>query len=460
MPEDVLELLKQIVAVLIKLFECTANVKKMDLYDSYLIQYHTILEQIYSLHAATRKIGNASQYSLEENVAFYTFLEFLEKTQIYLANIIKNKQNLFVPRESGTTFFTRLSQRLFTAISELRSNIIEWQHSIKVTLSALITLLFWIFTGWQAAIIGTVSVLAVAQLNMYSSKSKAKSRILGCLLGGVVGMGLILLQVPTAIFYLLAIMVVAVFAYLSAGKNNNIDIGIQANVAFLTTVVSTWGAHLVVMPAIERLTGVLVGSSVAVAVSYFVWPLNPQNNIKKQLAANFKDFAGWLNLLASDAAHNAKQDDFNLLRKITITRLENIEALFVYVSQDNIKHKNQQLLELQYHLLFNLVVLSHNKTCLQTVVATLHINVNEYLHAAGDKLKEFAESCLCKPSGHKPIDINITLQLVRQQLMSIRKESKMAQYEVNQTKEVLVTLRNLIQLLDWVQRGETELAKL
>ncbi len=457
-PESILVLLKKTKGILINIFECAAKPADLIQFNNERAAFLELMHQIYYLREEERVAGHIYQCSIKSNANFYAFLELLEKIQYHLAYIVNNEYLDIKPPIYRKPELTKILPHFWSSLKALPGNIIEIKHSLKVALAASLTMLIWYAIKSPAIVTGLVSVLVVAQLNIYSSHQKARSRILGCLLGGTIGILLIALPLNLLFFYLLSALTILSFAYLSAGKGNLIDIGIQANVALSTAVITQWGAQLTAQAALGRVAGVLLGSTIAVMVGYFVWPLNPVINLRKRLAVNYNKFARWMAALNESFIILNKESDLTLLRRNLIDRLTNTESLLAYLTNNaNDEVKYRHLIELQYKLYFNLLSFEQNKNNLESIAIALNVDIQHYFQQAGSKLLEFSGILSNQPVEAQKINIQQVLHMAKEQFNTIRKTAKMSPFKVQQVKEFMVVINELIQLLIYLQSTEVEL---
>ncbi len=152
----------------------------------------------------------------------------------------------------------------------------------------------------RLAIIGGVAVVAIAVIwsafdlpsltqsmitsvlvlnrDLTSSRTRAQFRIVGCLIGGAVG----LICVPFvagsfAVWSVILLLGVAIFAKLHLSEHRWAYVGTQGGIAFIMAMVSSNGPPESVLPVINRLTGITIGIAVmlTVAAAAQLFPMAP-----------------------------------------------------------------------------------------------------------------------------------------------------------------------------------------
>jgi len=102
---------------------------------------------------------------------------------------------------------------------------------------------------------------------------RALHRVLGCIYGGIVGLALLALSIELLFVWLLLLMAgVWLGAYVNQSHRGVGYIALQANVALILTMMQGWAPPLSLLPAIERLAGMLGGLALLLVVLLMTWP--------------------------------------------------------------------------------------------------------------------------------------------------------------------------------------------
>ena len=163
------------------------------------------------------------------------------------------------------------------------------KQAIRLGISAVVTLVLWLISGWAGAAFGVVTALmAGVERNMYSTLVRAGQSCIGALLG--VGLGLFALGFCIHdLFSWTLVMLVGFyfFGWLALGPPNVQFIGLQGGFAFiLSTVTSNSMVTNIEVPT-QRLAGMLMGLVVTIVCAYLLWPVDVRKRLEQGLRANF-----------------------------------------------------------------------------------------------------------------------------------------------------------------------------
>ncbi len=149
------------------------------------------------------------------------------------------------------------------------------KRSIKTSITSFLTLLLWLHTGWYDGIVGIITSQVIAfELHHQNANKKALERMLGCLLGAVIGFSYLDFAsqdlLPTSLFILFTF---TLLRYLQDMLANHRYIFIQAAIALALAIIAKDNQSTVtITPALQRLAGIALGISVTVVVNYCLWP--------------------------------------------------------------------------------------------------------------------------------------------------------------------------------------------
>lgn len=149
-------------------------------------------------------------------------------------------------------------------------NVVALKHALKSVIATELAIVVWLFSDWPGGIQGIISSLVVsAKTDLVVMRSTAWERLLGCLLGG--GIGLFCLHFVAFDLVILLTLVFSfglLFCYLMYASPRHMYIGLQANVAFALTLVQAGGPTQNIAPGLERLSGIFLGVIVGLLVHH------------------------------------------------------------------------------------------------------------------------------------------------------------------------------------------------
>jgi len=149
------------------------------------------------------------------------------------------------------------------------------ERSIKTGIACLLVTIIWIYSHWYGGIVGVVSALIIS-LKQEEAQLLATSieRFMGCLIGTAVGLiCIIFFPHSIAVLLILIFSVTSLYAYLHDHFQDNAYAKLQAIIAFFIVILPANNIiSMSIFPALERVSGILLGVSVTLIVHYLIWP--------------------------------------------------------------------------------------------------------------------------------------------------------------------------------------------
>ncbi|MGQ3891932.1 FUSC family protein [Legionella sp. CNM-4043-24] len=160
-------------------------------------------------------------------------------------------------------------------------------HSIKAGLAAILALAFWLLSNWPGGLNGIVSSIVISiRKNLYEMHNISAFRLLGCILGGGVAfVTLFFFPLNLYLFLLVIFLSVWAFSLFSFKQVNYAYIGLQANFALVIAMAQAGGPPLTMVPAMERLGGVVIGIVSSFLVANVFWRTNMVTLLRRQMNA-------------------------------------------------------------------------------------------------------------------------------------------------------------------------------
>ena len=147
--------------------------------------------------------------------------------------------------------------------------------ALKVTLAVMVCYIGESLAVWPQVHTAIVTCFFVAQGTLEESVHKALLRLTGATIGGALGLGTIIVLMPSMTQLsdlLLAIAAVTFIAGWVAGAERIGYAGIQIGLAFYLSVLQGYGPTLDMQTARDRVIGILIGNVVVLATFKSVWP--------------------------------------------------------------------------------------------------------------------------------------------------------------------------------------------
>ncbi len=275
--------------IFLKLSMCEQHNIKTDL--DVLLSAQTTIDEIKQKISVMRSSGELQNHSVYHNQALYVFL--IQQQQLI--------DTLKILTENIKTQVPVISESYFSKIVSFKKDPIIIRHSIKTALASTLSMFVWIWVGWPGGLQGIVSVIAVAT-NIYLDDMWPYSfrRLMGCALGGAVGLISLHFLIYNIFDLLIVVLVVGfVFAFYTNRSKKFTYAALQANVAFALTLIQPGGPTDSIAAPLGRLSGIVLGIVSIMAINYLIWPFNTKKIFQqkvKNLSANVSSFLGQLKL--------------------------------------------------------------------------------------------------------------------------------------------------------------------
>ena len=162
------------------------------------------------------------------------------------------------------------------------------QFALKITLSVMTCYVLNNALDWQGIDTSVVTCFFVALGTLGESGHKMLLRISGCLVGAAMGIGAIILLMPsmTSILDLLLLLAPTTFvaAWIACGSERISYAGWQIALALYETVLQGFGPVTDMVSAKDRIIGILLGNVVSYVVLAAIWPVPVQQLVAGSLA--------------------------------------------------------------------------------------------------------------------------------------------------------------------------------
>lgn len=201
--------------------------------------------------------------------------------------------------------------------------------AIKTTCAALICYVFYDYFEWQGIHTAMITCYVVALTSVGETVHKLTLRIIGCLIGALIGIISLVYIIPhlSDIFSLMVLIFFCILpaAWVAAGNERISYAGVQVGLAFLLTVLHGFKPSYDMDVASDRILGILLGNVVMYIMFTKVWPVSIMTAVNSQIrnildnyvALKLKSYNNNVEALSLVAAINEgiikTKDDINLL---------------------------------------------------------------------------------------------------------------------------------------------------
>ncbi|CCV28697.1 putative membrane protein [Yersinia enterocolitica (type O:9) str. YE212/02] len=157
------------------------------------------------------------------------------------------------------------------------TNPVHQQFALKTTAAALICYLIYTALDWQDIHTAMITCYVAALGTTGETVHKLALRIIGCLIGALMGVLSIIFIIPhmNDIGQLMALVFgcILLAAWVSCGSERIAYAGVQVGLAFLLTVLQGFGPSTDLGVALDRVLGILLGNLVVYVIFTQLWPV-------------------------------------------------------------------------------------------------------------------------------------------------------------------------------------------
>ncbi|MFW5399615.1 FUSC family protein [Yersinia sp. 1252 StPb PI] len=223
-----------------------------------------------------------------------------------------NGQDLAAPKSS---FFA----------ADALTNPAHQRFALKTTAAALICYLVYTALDWQDIHTAMITCYVAALGTTGETVHKLVLRIIGCLIGALMGVLAIIFIIPylSDIGQLMALVFgcILLAAWVSCGSERIAYAGVQVGLAFLLTVLQGFGPSTDLGVALDRVLGILLGNLVVYLIFTRLWPVAIVDAVRIHIS---NTLTGLTNLaaLSPDARPAALREATTIEAEITQAREE------------------------------------------------------------------------------------------------------------------------------------------
>ncbi len=167
--------------------------------------------------------------------------------------------------------------------------------AIKTTFAALICYFLYDYFDWQGIHTAMITCYVVALTSVGETVHKLTLRIVGCLIGALIGIISLIYIIPNLsdIFSLMILIFFCILpaAWVASGNERISYAGVQVGLAFLLTVLHGFKPSFDMDVASDRILGILLGNIVMYLMFTKVWPVSIMTAINTQVSGILANYA-------------------------------------------------------------------------------------------------------------------------------------------------------------------------
>ncbi len=197
---------------------------------------------------------------------------------------------------------TRHKPALFVA--DAFSNPRHVQFALKVTLAGMLGYLFYTASDYYGIHTVFYTPLIIALASTGATVHKGLLRIVGCIIGGALGLICTIWVIPRyetlETFLFIVFCVHGLAAWIASGSERISYLGLQIALAFDLGFLQGYGPPTEIDPLRDRFIGIVIGICIITIVFSLVWPESADSSARKRLAACLRAIARLLHLGGSN----------------------------------------------------------------------------------------------------------------------------------------------------------------
>ncbi|PWH82245.1 FUSC family protein [Brumimicrobium oceani] len=284
-------------------------------------------------------------------------LQEVEAIRYALTNITKTSK-VTLKRSEAKQFLTLQEYKPKILLQHFAIHSVIFRHALRLTIAIVFAFVLGNIFEIQNAYWIMLTVLVILRPNYGLTKERAKDRIVGTLIGGVIAFGIVILTQNEIVYGILAVVSLILAFALMQQNYRWAAAFITLNVVFIYSFI-----HPNAFSVIQyRVVDTVLGGAISFAAIYVLFPSWEVLNLKSILFKAIKKNNAYLN--ATQELYMDKEANsltYKLARKEAFLALSELSAAFQRITQDP---KSKQL---EFRLIYNIVTL--NQTILSAIAS-------------------------------------------------------------------------------------------
>jgi multidrug resistance protein MdtO len=203
---------------------------------------------------------------------------------------------------------SRQKKSLFVA--DAFTNPRHLQFALKVTLAGMLGYFFYTASDYFGIHTVFYTPLIIALASTGATIHKGVLRIVGCIIGGTLGLICSVWLIPRfetlGVYLLIVFCLHGLAAWVASGSERISYVGLQIALAFDLGVLHDYGPPTKIDPLRDRFIGIILGVCIISAVFSLVWPESAQSFAREKLAACLRAIARLLRLVGSPSSNSQR----------------------------------------------------------------------------------------------------------------------------------------------------------
>ncbi|EAQ40772.2 FUSC family membrane protein [Polaribacter sp. MED152] len=206
-----------------------------------------------------------------------------------------------------------------------------FRHSLRLTITTIVGFFIGNLLELQQSYWILLTIIVIMRPSYSLTKDRVKSRVIGTILGALVGVAIVLVTQNTIIYAVIALISLVIGFSLIKQNYRNGAAFITLYVIFMYALISSNVLEVIQF----RVFDTLIGAVLAFVGNYLLWPVWEAKNMKEFLIDTVKGFETYLNEI-NNFYHEKGETatSYNLARKQAFLKVGNLNAAYQRLMQE------------------------------------------------------------------------------------------------------------------------------
>lgn len=317
-------------------------------------------------------------------------------------------------------FFTPEHYRFKTLVEHLNFESATFRYALRLTAAMLLGLIFGKFINLQNEYWILLTIVVIMRPGYGLTKQRSKHRIIGTILGGILGILLLIFVDNIHILSIITIFSMLFGYWLSA---SDYRIGVTFVTLYVILIYGILNAEAE-SAFIYRLLDTAIGAGIAFLATHFFWPSWEFYNVKNHLEKSLKSIITYVEEVKQFYVHKGEPTTaYKIARKNAFIEVGNLMASFQRMIQEP-KNKQQNRTELYELAVLNQTLVSSTASMGTFIQSHKTTEASEAFKIVMDNVQYNLKSALLHLDINISIDENVknNLEISITKLKNIRKE--------------------------------------
>lgn len=238
--------------------------------------------------------------------------------------------------------FTTNHYRFKTLLDNLNFKSTYFKYALRVTIAFLAGYILGNVIELKKEYWVMLTIVVIMRPGYGLTKDRAKQRVLGTVIGGIIGIFLIYFINDTVVLSVMAVIVM-ILSYWTTGNNYKIGVIFTTLMIVLIYKILKSGAEISV---VYRIMNTLIGAFIALLATNYLWPSWESSSIKNNLIKSITSTIAYISEVKKIYFMKAAEtDEFNTIRQDAYIEIGNLMASYQRLVQEP-KDKQQNRSEL------------------------------------------------------------------------------------------------------------------